>query len=265
MPGEATAIGAVRVTVEGGIGTLSIDRPQVLNALSREVLLELDQAIANLTVDPEVGGVIVTGGGAKAFVAGADIQELDRLDGSTGYEASRFGQSVFRRLEQMPKPTIAAVNGYALGGGLELALACTLRIATETAKLGLPEVTLGIIPGYGGTQRLSRLVGAGRALELILTGEPVSAAEAHRIGLVNRVVPAEALMTTARQMLTTILSRGPLAVAAALEVVQRGADAALETALELEAQAFGRLCASADMHEGTAAFLAKRKATFSGR
>jgi enoyl-CoA hydratase len=265
MHNQATAEAAVHIEVEEGIGTLTIDRPQVLNALSRSVLLELDQAITRLSTDAAVHGVIVTGAGAKAFVAGADIQELDRLDGASGYTAARFGQGIFRRLEVMPKPSVAAVNGYALGGGLELALACTFRIAAETAKLGLPEVGLGIIPGYGGTQRLARLMGTGRALELILTGEPVGAAEAHRIGLVNRVVSPADLLPAARQMLKTILGRGPLAVVAALEVVMRGAESALDSGLELEAQAFGRLCSTADMHEGMAAFLAKRKATFSGR
>jgi enoyl-CoA hydratase len=265
MHDQATVATAVRCEVDGGIGTLTIDRPPVLNALSRSVLLELDRAIAQLAGDPAVQGVIVTGAGPKAFVAGADIQELEGLDGASGYAAARFGQGIFRRLEQMPKPSIAAVNGYALGGGLELALACTFRIAADTAKLGLPEVGLGIIPGYGGTQRLARLLGAGRALELILTGEPVAAAEAHRIGLVNRVMPAAELLPAAHQMLRTILGRGPLAVAAALEVVMRGGDGPLDSGLELEAQAFGRLCSTADMHEGMAAFLGKRKANFTGR
>jgi enoyl-CoA hydratase len=265
MHEQATATSAVQDEIEGAIGTLTIDRPQVLNALNAAVLSELDRAIARLAGDPAVLGVIVTGAGPKAFVAGADISELERLDGAAGYRAARFGQGVFRQLEQMPKPSIAAVNGYALGGGLELALACTLRIASDTAKLGLPEVGLGIIPGYGGTQRLARLVGAGRALELILTGEPVTAAEAHRIGLVNRVLPAAELLPAARQILQTMIGRGPLAIAAALEVVRGGLDSALETGLELEAQAFGRLCSTADMHEGMAAFLGKRKAAFTGK
>ena len=265
MSEQATAASAVQVEVEGGIGTLTIDRPQVLNALNDSVLCELDVAFARLTGDPAIQGVIVTGGGPKAFVAGADISELERLDGAAGYRASRLGQNVFRKLETMPKPSIAAVNGYALGGGLELALACTLRIASDTAKLGLPEVGLGIIPGYGGTQRLARLVGQGRALELILTGEPVTAAEAHRIGLVNRVMPAAELLPEAKKILTTILSRGPLAIAAALEVVRGGLDSALDTGLELEAQAFGRLCSTQDMHEGMAAFIGKRKAAFTGK
>jgi enoyl-CoA hydratase len=265
MQEQATAASAVQVEVEGAIGTLTIDRPQVLNALNAAVLSELERAIARLAGDPAVLGVIVTGAGPKAFVAGADISELERLDGAQGYRAARFGQGVFRKLEQMPKPTIAAINGYALGGGLELALACTLRVASDTAKLGLPEVGLGIIPGYGGTQRLARLVGAGRALELILTGEPVTAAEAHRIGLVNRVLPAAELLPAARQILQTMIGRGPLAIAAALEVVRGGLDSALETGLELEAQAFGRLCSTEDMHEGMAAFLGKRKAAFTGK
>jgi enoyl-CoA hydratase len=256
---------AVRLEIEGRIATLTIDRPEVLNALNRSVVLELALVLDRVASDPKIGGLIVTGAGPKAFVAGADIQELKVLDGPTGYEASRLGQGVFRRLERLPKPSVAAVNGYALGGGCELALACTLRVAAEGARLGLPEVTLGIIPGYGGTQRLARLVGAGKALELILTGEPVDAREALRIGLVNRVAPGPELLGAARTLLDTILARGPLAVRAALEVVRAGMDGPIDSGLELEAQAFGLLCGTADMHEGMEAFLGKRKAAFSGR
>lgn len=255
---------AVRVEIADRIATVTIDRPQALNALSHAVLEELDRTFTALASDSGVGGVIVTGGGSKAFVAGADIQELDQLDATGGYRASCFGQGVFARLETMPKPSIAAVNGYALGGGLELALAATLRIAADTAKLGQPEVLLGVIPGYGGTQRLARLVGRGKAMEMILTGDPIGAAEAERIGLVNKVVPAAELLPAARALLATILGRGPLAVAAALEVIRTGLDAPLGVGLELEAQAFGRLFASRDLHEGMGAFREKRKAAFTG-
>jgi enoyl-CoA hydratase len=265
MDAKTAAPDAVRIDVDGPIATLTVDRPAVLNALDAQVLGELEEAIARLAADHALRGVIVTGAGPKAFVAGADIQELTRLDGPGGYRAARRGQDVFRALERLPVPTVAAVNGYALGGGLELALACTMRMAAEGARLGLPEVGLGLIPGYGGTQRLARLVGTGRALELILTGEPVTAEEAHRLGIVNRVVPAAELLAAARTLLTTIASRGPLAVAAALEVVRSGVDASLDCGLELEAQAFGRLCSTADMREGTAAFLGKRKPSFAGR
>jgi enoyl-CoA hydratase len=255
----------VRVEIKDRIATVTIDRSQVLNALNRAVVLDLDRTFTQLAGDPAVGGIIVTGEGNRAFVAGADIEELKGLSGTAGYEASRLGQGVFARLERLPKPSVAAVNGYALGGGCELALACTLRVAAEGARLGLPETGLGIIPGYGGTQRLARLVGVGKALELILTGEPVDAQEALRIGLVNRVVPAPELLGAADALLRMILSRGPLAVRAALEVVRKGSEGPMEAGLELEASAFGLLCASDDMHEGMQAFLAKRKPAFSGR
>lgn len=256
---------AVRLEIREHIATITIDRPQVLNALNRSVILELDQILTRVAEDPGVGGIMVTGAGTRAFVAGADIGELEKLSGVGGYEASRLGQAVFRRIERLPKPSVAAVNGYALGGGCELALACSLRVAAEGARLGLPEVTLGIIPGYGGTQRLARLVGRGKALELILTGEPVSAEEALRIGLVNKLVPAADLAGAATSLLHTILSRGPLAVRAVLEVVRAGLDGPLDAGLELEAQAFGLLCGTEDMREGMRAFLGKRKPAFIGR
>lgn len=259
-----TSSATVRVEVADRIATVTIDRPAVLNALSHAVLLDLDRIFTELVADPAVAGVIVTGGGQKAFVAGADIQELDQLDATGAYRAARFGQGVCARLETMPKPSIAAVNGYALGGGLELALAATLRVAADTAKLGQPEVALGVIPGYGGTQRLARLVGPAKAMEMILTGDPVGAAEAERIGLVNKVVPQAELMPAATALMKTILGRGPLAVAAAIEVVRAGLDGPLATGLELEAQAFGRLFATRDLHEGMGAFREKRKAVFTG-
>ncbi len=244
---------------------LTVNRPDKLNALNDETISELDAALRELAADDAVGGVIVTGAGEKAFVAGADISELARLNALTGVETSRKGQDVFRFLERMGKPVLGAVNGYALGGGLELALACHLRIAAENARFGLPEVTLGIIPGYGGTVRLPRLVGRGLALEMILTGEMIDAARALEIGLVNRVVPQDQLLDTAHELMGTILKNGPIAVAKALEAVDRAQDHTTEDALALESNLFGILAATEDMKEGMAAFLEKRKADFSGK
>ncbi|PYQ14489.1 MAG: hypothetical protein DMH00_01550 [Acidobacteria bacterium] len=238
------------------IARLTISRPEKLNALDRATLGEMDQAFATFAADPEVGAVILTGAGPKAFVAGADIQEL--------LQQSPVGGR-FSRIENLGKPVLAAVNGYALGGGCELALACTLRFASSTAKFGQPEVNLGIIPGYGGTQRLARLVGRGKAQELILTGEMIDAAEAHRIGLVNQVFSPEDLLPRTEAIAATILSRSPLAIRYALEAVQRGLNMPLEEGLGFEATLFGVLCASEDMKEGTRAFLEKRKAQFKGR
>lgn len=244
---------------------LTVNRPDKLNALNSATLDELHAALAELAADREVGGVIVTGAGEKAFVAGADIAELARMNALTGVSTSRHGQDAFRFMERMSKPVIAAVNGYALGGGLELALACDLRIASENARFGLPEVTLGIIPGYGGTVRLPRLVGRGRALEMILTGDMVDAARALEMGLVNRVVPQDELLDAARALLDTILKNGPVAVAKALEAVNRALDHSMEDALDLEANLFGLLAATDDMKEGMAAFLEKREAAFEGK
>jgi enoyl-CoA hydratase len=209
--------------------------------------------------------LVVTGAGEKAFVAGADIAELAALDALSGRETSRRGQRIFRELELCPKPVIAAVNGFALGGGCELALACHMRIASDNAQFGLPEVGLGVIPGYGGTQRLARLVGRGRALEMVLTGRRVGAEEALRMGLVNRVVPLASLLDEARALAAAILANGPVAVRAALEAVQRGLDVPLEAGLELEANIFGVVCATEDMREGLRAFLEKRKPAFQNR
>jgi enoyl-CoA hydratase len=263
MSVETAQSADVRLTIENRIATITIDRPKALNALNHSVFAELDRLTPRLADDRDVAGIILTGGGEKAFVAGADIKELADLDTAGGYRTSRFGQGVMRRFECLPKPSVAAVNGYALGGGLELALSCSLRIASDTAKLGMPEVSLGLIPGYAGTQRLARLIGMGRTLELILTGTPVDAQEALRIGIVNRVVPAGELLDESRKLLDTILSRGPLAVAAALEVVRSGLDCSFDAGQELESQAFGRLFGTKDMHEGVDAFLAKRKPDFS--
>uniref|UniRef100_A0A832I095 Enoyl-CoA hydratase n=1 Tax=Eiseniibacteriota bacterium TaxID=2212470 RepID=A0A832I095_UNCEI len=249
----------------GPVSVLTVNRPAVLNALNRETLAELEEAALRFVADPDQSALVVTGAGEKSFVSGADINELAALDARAAEEASRFGQRVFDRLASAPKPVIAAINGYAFGGGCELALACHLRIASENAVLGLPEVGLGIIPGYGGTQRLPRLVGEGRALELVLTGGRVKAEEAYRIGLVNRVVPLAGLLAEAEQLALAIVRNGPLAVSAALEAVRAGGDLALADGLRLESALFGLLAASEDMHEGMRAFLEKRAPAFRRR
>ncbi len=247
------------------IGRLTVHRPEKLNALDRATLDDIDAAVALAGRDPEVGVLIVTGAGEKAFVAGADINELASQTPAGGAAYAAAGQAVFPRLETLGKASIAAINGYALGGGLELALACTLRVASDTARLGLPETSLAIIPGYGGTQRLTRLVGPGRALEIILTAEPIDAREAQRIGLVNRVVPPSELMATSESLARAILSRGPVAVRSAMRAVQASLDLPLEGGLAMEAALFGLTCATEDMREGTRAFLEKRRPTFRGR
>ena len=259
--------GATRVLAEtrDGIGRITINRPEKLNALDRQTMQEIDGAVAAAGEDPSVGVLIVTGAGERAFVAGADIGELSSQTPVEGTAYARAGQAVLNRLERLGKPSIAAINGYALGGGLELAMACTLRLAAESAKLGQPEVALGIIPGYGGTQRLARLVGAGRALELILTGDPIDAREAHRIGLVNRVVPAAELLPSAESLARTILTRGPVALRYALQAVREGLQMPLDEGLSMEAALFGLCCATEDMREGTRAFVEKRKPVFKER
>lgn len=247
------------------IATVTIQRPEKLNALNGELIDELDRAFHELVADDDVRGLILTGAGERAFVAGADIGELAKMDPLSGVRTSRQGQDAFRFLEKMPKPVVAAVNGFALGGGLELALACDLRIASENARFGLPEVKLGIIPGYGGTIRLPRLVGRGRALEMMLTGEMIDAEEAYRIGLVNRVVPLPDLLGAARELLGKIIANGPVALALALESVDHGFDTTLDDALTLESNLFGILASTEDMREGMQAFLEKRQAEFKGR
>jgi enoyl-CoA hydratase len=267
MPEDSMTTDSGRVLYEArdGIAWLTINRPDKLNALDRATVQDLDGAIGTAEEDRTVGALAVTGAGTKAFVAGADINELARQSPLEGAEYARFGQSVLTRLERLGKPSIAAIQGYALGGGLELALACTLRIVADTARLGLPETTLAIIPGFGGTQRLSRLVGRGRALELILTGEPIDAAEAHRIGLANRVVPAGDLARAVEDLARTMLKRGPVALRCALQAVHQGLDMPQEEGLALEAALFGLTCATDDMHEGTRAFLEKRRPSYKGR
>ncbi len=248
-----------------GILFVTIDRPKVLNALNAQTVGEIEDVFESARDDDSVRAVIVTGGGEKAFVAGADINELAKMNPITGKMTSERGQDVFTRIERFPKPVIAAINGFALGGGCELALACHIRIASEKAQIGLPEVTLGIIPGYGGTQRMARLLGKGKALELICTGDRIGAAEAERIGLVNKVVPADQLLTAAEEMARRIMSRGPLAIRAAIEAVMRGSEMPFEEGQFLEATLFGLLCASEDTKEGMKAFLEKRPAEFKGK
>ena len=244
---------------------LFVNRPQVMNAINRDTLAEIGEATRAFIADPAQGALIVTGSGEKAFISGADINELAPLGPAAAEDISRFGQTVVDQLERSPKPVIAAVNGYAFGGGCELALACHMRLASENAVMGLPEVKLGIIPGYGGTQRLPRLVGPGRALELILSARNVKAEEAERIGLVNRVVPLAELVPEAVKLAQAILKNGPLAVEAALECVVRGMQLPLDQGLRFESGRFGILASSEDMHEGLQAFLDKRAANFKRR
>jgi len=247
-----------------GVARVTVNRPDKLNALNATVISELGDAVTRIETDAAVRGVILTGSGQKAFVAGADISELAAQGPLEGKARSIAGQLVFRRLERCGKPVIAAVNGFALGGGCELAMACHIRIAAEHAKFGQPEVKLGIGPGYGATARLPRLVGRGRALELLLSGGMIDALEAYRIGLVNRVVPADKLLAESETLLRTILENGPLAIRACLEAVDTGLDSGLDQALLLEANHFGLLSGTDDMREGTKAFLEKRKPVFRG-
>lgn len=254
----------VTLAADGGIATLTVNRPDKLNALNAETMAELGRAIDEVRGRDDIAGLIVTGAG-RAFVAGADISELAAETPVSAHALALEGQRVFRLFETSPKPVVAAVNGFALGGGCELALACHIRIASEQSKFGQPEVKLGICPGYGGTQRLARIVGKGRALQLLLTGETIDANEAYRIGLVNRVVAADALLDSTRQLLKQILANGPLAVAACIEAVNVGLETALESGLSLEASHFGLLAATDDMREGTRAFLERRPAEFTGK
>jgi enoyl-CoA hydratase len=255
----------VRTENRDGVLIITIDRPKVLNALNGQTVAEIGSAFDAARDDDSVKAVIITGAGEKAFVAGADIGELVQMNPMTGKATASRGQDVLFRIERFPKPVIAAINGFALGGGCELALACHIRIASEKAQMGLPEVTLGIIPGYGGTQRLPRLVGKGKALEIICTADRINAAEAEKIGLVNRVVPADQLMAVAEEMARKIASRGTVAVRYAIEAVMSGSEMPFEEGQFLEATLFGLLCATEDMKEGMSAFLEKRAANFKGR
>jgi enoyl-CoA hydratase len=249
---------------DGGVTTLTINRPKVLNALNTQTLDELRRVILACRHDAAVRCVIITGAGEKSFVAGADINELSQQTPTSGREHALAGQHVLDLIENLGKPVIAAINGFALGGGCELAMACTMRIAADTARLGQPEINLGIIPGYAGTQRLARLVGRGRALEILLTGEHVTAAEAHRLGLVNRVVPAAELMSEARKLASMLASKAPVAARYIIDAVNKGLDMAFPDAQVYEATLFGLVSSTEDMREGTRAFLDKRKAEFKG-
>jgi len=253
------------VDVKDGVATVTVNRPDKLNALNDQVVADLRAAVAALKADPAVKGVILTGAGPKAFVAGADIGDLATQGVLDGRERALSGQAVLNALETMGKPVLAAVNGFALGGGCELAMACHIRIAGENAKFGQPEVTLGITPGYGGTQRLPRIVGKGRALHLLLSAERIDAQEALRIGLVTKVVPADQLMAEAEKLMRTILANGPVAVALTLEAVHQGLEMTLAEGLRLEANAFGLVASTQDMKEGLTAFLEKRAARFEGK
>src|SRR5579863_8835426 len=247
------------------IAYITFNRPKVLNALNRKTVEELHEALLDARGDESVRVLILTGAGEKAFVAGADINELAQQTPVNGKEFSIFGQGVFHLLETMGKPSICAINGFALGGGCELALSCTIRIASKTAKLGQPEVKLGIIPGYGGTQRLSRLVGKGMTHELCLTGEMISAEEALRIGLVNHIYEPAELLPAAEALATKIIANAPVAVKYTMEAIERGMEMPQEEGLFLEATLFGLSCATEDMREGTKAFLEKRPANFKGK
>lgn len=255
----------LEVKKEEGIATLTINRPQVLNALNRETINELDRALDELAEDDGTRVIIITGAGEKAFVAGADIQEFQKMSPDEALNFSRKAQSVFLKIERLKKPVIAAINGYTLGGGLELCMACDIAYASEKAIFGQPEINLGIIPGAGGTQRLSRLVGKQRAKELIFTGEIIDAAEAFRIGLINKLVPAERLMSEVKALAEKVSTKGAIALEMAKLTIEEGYGLDLYTAHALEAKAFALLFATEDQKEGISAFLEKRKPVFKGR
>ncbi|HUG51999.1 MAG TPA: enoyl-CoA hydratase-related protein [Vicinamibacteria bacterium] len=253
------------VEIREGVAFVTVNRPEKLNALDDRTMEELDAAFAAIAADRAVRGAILRGAGEKAFVAGADIAELARETPVDGRERSRRGQAVLDRIEGLGKPVVAAINGFALGGGCELAMACHVRVASDNARLGTPEVKLGLMCGYAGTQRLPRLVGKGRALEMLLTGEMVDAQEALRIGLVNRVVSPEALLAEAEALLRKMLANGPLSLRFTLEAVNQGLEMGFDEAQEHEAALFGLLCTADDMKEGTSAFLEKRPPRFQGK
>jgi len=260
----ATTYENLTLEIRDRVARVTVNRPKVLNALNEKTVREIHAVFSSLRENQDVGVVILTGAGEKAFVAGADINELAVMTPLQGEASSKLGQEALREIETLGKPVIAAINGFALGGGCELALACHMRFASENAKLGLPEVGLGIIPGYGGTQRLPRIVGLGLALELITTGNMIDAQEALRIGLVNRVFPQAELIPACEKIAQTILSKGALAIGYALDAAIRGIETDLTQGLEREAGHFGLLAATHDMHEGLKAFLEKRKPNFTG-
>lgn len=250
--------------MDGGVATITINRPDVMNALNRATLDELEEAVRDAGSSGDVRALIITGAGEKAFVAGADINELADIGANAARAFARRAQHVFQQISGLGKPVIAAVNGFALGGGCELALCCHIRIGSTKARLGQPEVKLGVIPGWGGTQRLPRLVGLGRALEILLTGDPIGAEEALRIGLLNRVVEPDQLLTTCEQIAGKIAGQGPIAVRLTIDAAQRGLEGSLADGLLLEADLFGLAASTADWREGTAAFISKRRAEFRG-
>ena len=265
MSDPAHAESPVIVARDGAVATITVNRPAVRNALNDATLGAIDAAVAALDADPDVRVILLTGAGDKAFVAGADITELSRATAVTGRTLAQRGQAVFDRIAAAGKPVIAVINGYCLGGGCELALACTLRIAADTARLGQPEVNLGILPGYAGTQRLPRLVGKARAMELILTGAQITASEAERIGLVNRVVPAAALLTEAKKLAGQLAKQAPIAVRYIIDAINHGLEMPFREGCRFEATLFGLVAGSEDMREGTRSFLEKRKPEFTGR
>lgn len=254
----------VRLEFEGGVAVVTLHNPPV-NALNAALLEQLDKVLDELGQQDELRAVIITGAGEKAFVAGADIKQFPELKEESGKALSEYGQKVIHNISRLRKPVICAVNGFALGGGCEVALACDIRIAAMNAKFGLPEVGLGIIPGYGGTQRLARLVGAGKAKELIFSGEAISAEEAYRIGLADSLAPVGEAVQAAKKLANTIAARGPIAVEKAKEAIDRGLEMSLEEGLKLEAELFGQLCTTEDKNEGAKAFLEKRPPSFQGK
>jgi enoyl-CoA hydratase len=255
----------ILLEVRESIATITLNRPKVLNALNRALFTELEDALDTIAADAAIRAVILTGAGEKAFAAGADIQELAAVSGVEGQELALRGQKIFSKLENLGKPVIAAINGFALGGGCELALSATMRIASDNAKLGQPEVKLGLLPGYGGSQRLPRLIGKGAALKLLLTGEMISAAEALRIGLVEEVVAASELLPRAQAIAASIAAMAPIAVRQCLAAVHAGYDLPLDEALAYEAALFGLCCGTEDKAEGTRAFLEKRAPVWQGK
>lgn len=255
----------LRLDLSQNIATVTLDRPKVMNALNRGLFNDLEAVFLELGGNPEIRAIILTGAGDKAFAAGADINELSTVNATQGQALAARGQAVFDLIENCGKPVIAAINGFALGGGCELTMACTIRIASDRARLGQPEVKIGLIPGYGGSQRLPRLVGKGAALKMLLTGEMISSAEALRLGLVDEVVPAEELLPRAHALAASIAANAPLAVRSCIETVNAGYDLPLAAALELEAARFGLACGTEDKAEGTSAFLGKRPPVWHGR
>lgn len=255
----------IKLAQDGALAVLTLDRPRELNALNQATMLELDSAIQALANNQTVGAVIITGGGEKSFVAGADIGEMKDMGALQAKDWARLGQQIFSRIENFPRPVIAAINGFALGGGCELAMACDIRLASEKAKFGQPEVSLGIIPGFAGTQRLTRLVGRGQAKLLIFSGEIIDAREALRIGLVDKVVPAEELLDAAKELAGKMLAKAPVALSQAKLAINKGIEMDSESGYAFEAESFGLCFTTADQKEGMRAFLDKRKPEFTGR